>query len=155
MQNYAFLAASLARAQGMFIVLDADALWLLGQDLSMVKGYRRAVITPNVAEFNRLAERLKIDPNADEDARAGLMSRALGGVTVLQKGKKDTIAIDTIDGSESSKVSADGERENIKEVVHVSIEGGMKRCGGQGDILSGAVGTILAWGRCYEQGAFG
>ncbi len=23
----------------------------------------------------------------------------------------------------------------------------MKRCGGQGDILSGAVGTMLAWGK--------
>ncbi len=33
--------------------------------------------------------------------------------------------------------------------------GGMKRCGGQGDILSGGVGAFLAWAKCYESGAFG
>lgn len=31
----------------------------------------------------------------------------------------------------------------------------MKRCGGQGDILSGSVGALLAWSKCYEDGAFG
>ncbi len=31
----------------------------------------------------------------------------------------------------------------------------MKRCGGQGDILSGSVGAFLAWAKCYESGAFG
>jgi hypothetical protein len=31
----------------------------------------------------------------------------------------------------------------------------LKRCGGQGDILSGAVGAFLAWTKYYESGAFG
>ena len=46
------------RAQGMFLVMDADALLLVGQDTSMVKGYRRAILTPNVVEFKRLSEGL-------------------------------------------------------------------------------------------------
>lgn len=32
--------------------------------------------------------------------------------------------------------------------------GGLKRVGGQGDILSGSTGTLLAWGRLWAQGAY-
>lgn len=40
-------------------------------------------------------------------------------------------------------------------MIEVDVSGGLKRCGGQGDILSGAVGTFLAWGKCYEEGTYG
>lgn len=33
-----------------------------------------------------------------------------------------------------------------------SVEGSVRRCGGQGDVLSGLVGTFLAWGKNYEEG---
>ena len=159
MQTYAKLALSIAREQGMFIVLDADGLYMIGQDASLIKGYRRAVVTPNVVEFKRLSEQLGVDPNTPPDSRAEDISRRLGGVAVLQKGAKDIVAIDTT-GEEAnlaaSKLSTeDGDRQRTKEVVHVDIEGGLKRCGGQGDVLSGAVGTMLAWGKCYEDGAYG
>ena len=42
----------------MFVVLDADALWMVGQDLSLIRGYRRAILTPNVVEFKRLSEKV-------------------------------------------------------------------------------------------------
>ena len=158
MVSYARQALELARARGMFVVLDADALWMLSEDPGILRGYRRSVITPNVAEFARLSEALEIDPSAADDEKAGLVSRALGGVTVLRKGPKDAIAIDTTGESadlDASKVSHDAERESTKEVVFVDVEGGMKRCGGQGDVLSGMLGTILAWGKCYELGYFG
>lgn len=159
MQDYAKLAVSLAREKGMFIVLDADALYMIGKDISIIKGYRRAVVTPNIVEFKRLKEQVGVDPNAPADQLAGLVSRLLGGVTVLEKGAKDIISIDTT-GSEadleaSQLSSADAERERTKETVEVDTPGGLKRCGGQGDILSGCVGTFMAWGKCYEDGAFG
>ena len=44
--------------QGMFLVMDADMLLLVGNDPSLVKGYRRAVLTPNVVEFKRLSEQI-------------------------------------------------------------------------------------------------
>ena len=71
-----------------------------------------------------------------KDAKASELSAALDGVTVLQKGAEDVVAY-------------------AKEEATVDVEGGLKRCGGQGDILSGTVGTALAWGKCYEDGAFG
>lgn len=52
---HARTALSLAREKGMYVLLDADALWMLEQNLRMLKGHRRAVITPNVAEFKRLS----------------------------------------------------------------------------------------------------
>ena len=40
----------------MFLVMDADMLLLVGNDLSLIKGYRRAVLTPDVVEFKRLSD---------------------------------------------------------------------------------------------------
>jgi ATP-dependent NAD(P)H-hydrate dehydratase len=78
-------------------------------------------------------------------------------VTIVQKGAKDIIAVDTTGDAadpEESKVQG-GKKEAIKEQVEIDTKGGYKRCGGQGDILSGVVGTMLAWGKCYEEGVFG
>ncbi|KAG5647858.1 hypothetical protein DXG03_007782 [Asterophora parasitica] len=159
MEAHAKLALSLARSRGMFVVLDADALWMVGKDLSVIKGYRRAVVTPNVVEFKRLSEQAGVDPQAPSAKKAGLVSSALGGVTVLEKGAKDIISIDTTGDAanlkESKMEGADEEKERTRETIEVDVEGGLKRCGGQGDVLSGSVGTFLAWGKCYEDGAFG
>jgi len=162
MISHAKTALGLAKENGMYVVLDADALWMLGQDLGILRGYRRAVITPNVMEFKRLSEAVGIDPSTPPDSRASLISKALGGVTVLQKGPEDIIA--TNSGGLSSneayvvhKVPEKGIQEQPEEgtVTKVDTPGGFKRVGGQGDILSGCTATWLAWGKCYENGAFG
>lgn len=159
MQSYAKTAVSIAKERGMYVVLDADGLYMIGEDISVIKGYRRAVLTPNVVEFKRLSEQVGIGPEVPNDERAALISRFLGGVTVLQKGAKDIITSDTTEGEadfrESRMEGVDEDYQKIQETVEVDIEGGLKRCGGQGDILSGCVGTFMAWGRCYEDGAFG
>jgi ATP-dependent NAD(P)H-hydrate dehydratase len=154
MQAYARMALSIARSKGMFVVLDADALWMVIQQVSVIEGYRRAVLTPNIMEFKRLCEGLSIDTDAPADKKAGLVSKALGGVTVAQKGAKDIIAVDTTGeaaDSDKSKIQS-RDKEAISEQVEVDVEGGYKRCGGQGDVLSGVIGTMLAWGKCYEEG---
>lgn len=145
MQAFAKLAIATARSSGMFLVLDADALLLVGQDPALIRGYQRAVVTPNVVEFKRLSELIGVNPDVPANERAGMVSRKLGGVTVLQKGANDIIATD----------AQDAEGENINHVQVIDTPGGLKRCGGQGDVLSGAVGTFLAWGKCYEAGAYG
>ena len=86
------------------------------------------------------------------------MSKALGGVTILQKGESDIIATNTEGAGsraahEASKISPHEAEQKV--VVVVQTPGGVKRCGGQGDILSGGVGAFLAWAKCYESGAFG
>ena len=159
MQAYAKTALLLARKHGLFLVLDADVLLLIGQDVSLIKGYRRAVLTPNVVEFKRLSEQLGVDTKTPAGKRADLVSKALGGVTVLQKGANDIIAVNTLGdaaGLYASKLEeVDGIKERVQESVQVDTPGGLKRCGGQGDVLTGCVGAFLAWGKCYETGAFG
>ena len=90
------------------------------------------------------------------------MSKALGGVTVLQKGPEDFIATNTkgVSSKEAYKISKIPKtvpQEQLEEetVTKVDTPGGFKRVGGQGDILSGCAATFLAWGKCYETGAFG
>ena len=56
MQAFSRMALDVAKEQGMFLVIDADGLWMVGQKLDLIKGYRRAVLTPNVVEFKRLSE---------------------------------------------------------------------------------------------------
>jgi ATP-dependent NAD(P)H-hydrate dehydratase len=56
MQTFARVALDIAKEQGMFLVLDADGLYMVGRQLDLIRGYRRAVLTPNVVEFKRLSE---------------------------------------------------------------------------------------------------
>ncbi|CAE7209223.1 unnamed protein product [Rhizoctonia solani] len=133
MQNAAKVALQLAKEKGMYVVVDADGLYLIQNEPEVVKGNNRVVLTPNVVEFKRLCEALKVDTKGEPSSFAPLLSKALGGVTIIQKGPTDLI------------VSGD-QIEEIKE------PGGLKRCGGQGDILSGTAGTFLAWGKSYVDG---
>ena len=114
-------------------MLDADALWLIQKQPDLVKGYKECVLTPNVVEFGRLAESVGLDTKGDmgkEGCKA--LAEALGGVMVVRKGMVDWIS----DGSNERTIQSDG-------------QGGKKRSGGQGDTLTGSIGTLLAWRNMY------
>ncbi|KAI3625991.1 hypothetical protein CBS9595_001352 [Malassezia furfur] len=138
LQNLARVAIEEARAADLYLVVDADGLWLVQNDPKTVQGYKRAVLTPNVVEFGRLCDamvRMKLTQNIDRkdpNKTAQLLSEALGGVTILEKGGVDRIA-------------------TPNEIAISDIEGGLKRCGGQGDLLSGTLGTFLAWAQRYKE----
>lgn len=150
MQEAAKTAIAIARQNDMYLVIDADGLWLVQNEPDVVKGYRRAVLTPNVVEFGRLCDKVVralfssceasgrsdvqgIDQKGDKDTLARDLARKLGNVTIMQKGPTDIIT-------------------NGEEVLKCDEEGGLKRCGGQGDILSGQIGTMLGWAKLYEEG---
>ncbi|GMM32916.1 NADHX dehydratase [Saccharomycopsis crataegensis] len=118
------------------VVLDADSLFLLAQSPELIQGYQNAIVTPNLMEFKRLFDKLepgtfeaRKDPR--DPSNAIRLSKLLGGVTVVQKGAMDIIA-----------------RED-EYIVNDSI-GSNRRCGGQGDTLSGSMATFLAWGQKYK-----
>jgi len=133
MQKAAKMAITIAKEQEMFIVIDADGLWLVQNHPEIVQNYPRAVLTPNVVEFGRICEKLGIDQKEDVDNLAKQVASKLGHVTVVQKGATDVIS-------------------NGYEVLKCEEEGGLKRTGGQGDVLSGTIGTFLAWAKNYEAG---
>uniref|UniRef100_A0A1D1XGB6 ATP-dependent (S)-NAD(P)H-hydrate dehydratase n=2 Tax=Anthurium amnicola TaxID=1678845 RepID=A0A1D1XGB6_9ARAE len=120
----------LARQSNIPIVIDGDGLFLVTNNLDLIRGYTLAVLTPNVNEYKRLIEKVLDIHVTDQDASAELvsLSRRIGGATILRKGKADLIS--------------DGETVNI-----VDIFGSPRRCGGQGDILSGSVAVFSSWAR--------
>ncbi len=115
-----------ARDAGLPVVLDADALRLVQDQPEIVRGYRLAVLTPNVAEMARLRTALGLPDGTGAEA----LARSLGGPTVVQKGAHDYVS--------------DGEASLV-----VDLPGGRKRSGGQGDTLTGSIATFLAWRKAY------
>ncbi|KAJ5890180.1 hypothetical protein N7504_010990 [Penicillium tannophilum] len=134
-----------ARSRSIPFVLDADGLLVVTEDPSLIKGYKECILTPNVVEFGRLAKALGVDtPSQADIGKEGgdktskesdacqQLSNALGGVTILQKGPHDVIS-------------------NGTTSIINDIKGGLKRSGGQGDTLTGSLGTLLAWRAAYHE----
>jgi len=103
------------------VVVDADGLFHIAQDLSIAKGHPRNTLTPNVMEFMRLWTAAGFDeadlkqdgqlkPSIEQVSK---LAEALGHVTILMKGPTDLIS----DGHNS---------------MQCSVAGGLKRCGGLG-----------------------
>lgn len=114
------------------IIIDADALFLISQKPELIKGYDRAILTPNVVEFKRLAEALKIDTNENKQEEEAIKaSKTLGNVTIVRKGATDLIV-------------------KGEHVIKSDIKGSDRRAGGQGDTLTGTIATLVAWGQAYK-----
>ncbi|KAL4750378.1 HX dehydratase [Aspergillus terricola var. indicus] len=134
-----------ARSRSIPFVLDADGLLLVTENPDLVKGYKDCILTPNVNEFSRLAKALNIevpslaqisakesgDKTSKEAEACEKLSKALGGVTIIQKGPHDVIS------------------NGVTSIVS-DLPGGLKRSGGQGDTLTGSLGTLLAWRAAYH-----
>lgn len=115
-----------ARQQNVYMVLDADALFLLSQPeyRNLLRGYDKAVLTPNVMEYKRLYEGLLDDDDPFES------------VTIVKKGHEDLIRV------------------NDTTLLTCAEVGGFKRAGGIGDVLSGTLGTLVAWHKILVEGNF-
>jgi len=131
MQDTCAKVIEAARRENFPFVLDADGLNLAQTRPELVQGYRECILTPNVVEFGRLCKSKGIDTKKLEDGEgAEKLSKAFGGVTILQKGAKDYIS--------------SGDRTFVSD-----LEGGLKRSGGQGDTLTGSLATFLGWRKAY------
>lgn len=136
-----------ARSRSIPFVLDADGLTLVTDDLDLIKGYKNCILTPNVNEFSKLAKATGVEVLSQSKVQAGpgedktskeaeaceKLANALGGVTIIQKGPHDVIS------------------NGVTSIVS-DIMGGLKRSGGQGDTLTGSLGTLLAWRAAYHDG---
>ncbi len=120
-----------AKKVNMPFVLDADGLYLAQSRPELVQGYKECILTPNVVEFGRLAKSKGVDVSgADQTQACAKLAKAFGGLTIIQKGGVDYIS-------------------NGDETLVSDLEGGLKRSGGQGDTLTGSLGTLLAYRKAY------
>nr|XP_023682693.1 ATP-dependent (S)-NAD(P)H-hydrate dehydratase isoform X2 [Paramormyrops kingsleyae] len=117
-----------SKARGIPVVIDADGLWLVAQQPAIIHGYPKAILTPNFMEFRRLYEATHHEPldSSDIQRSALQLSVAMGNLTVVLKGEEDIIT-------------------NGNSVMVCSQEGSSRRCGGQGDLLSGSLGVLAHW----------
>lgn len=81
------------------IVLDADSLYLLSIEPKLITNYSKAIITPNIVEFQRIAKKLDIEVDISKDyseealiEQTQKLSSKLGDVLVYRKGEVDIIA---------------------------------------------------------------
>ena len=134
MQVSAIIKAARAHDPPVPLVMDADCLFLIQQEPDLVKGYKDCILTPNVMEFARLAKAMNVDVEVKESEKVcQKLANAMGGVCIIQKGKNDYIS-------------------NGEETTVSDFKGGLKRSGGQGDTLTGSLGTFLAWRQIYHEG---
>nr|XP_029495546.1 ATP-dependent (S)-NAD(P)H-hydrate dehydratase-like isoform X3 [Oncorhynchus nerka] len=117
-----------SKARDIPIVIDADGLWLVAQQPSVIQGYKKGILTPNYMEFTHLYEAMHHEPldSSDHQRSAMELSVAMGNLTVVLKGEDDLIT----DGN---------------KVILCRQEGSGCRCGGQGDLLSGSLGVLAHW----------
>ena len=121
------------------LIVDADALYLFS-----LPPYRRllldtkleapVVLTPNAMERKRMQESLEEywNENIENDESTN------GCLIVIEKGQYDVIKpYPTTTSSSSSN--------NNNNVITCGEVGGLKRCGGLGDLLAGSLGTVIAW----------
>jgi ATP-dependent NAD(P)H-hydrate dehydratase len=100
------------------------------QNPSIIEGYSSAILTPNANEFQRICEVLKIGNNSRQRNCQEISQRL--GTVILSKGEADIIA-----GPGSTTV----------DCQHGSSP---RRCGGQGDLLSGSIATFVGWAKQFE-----
>ncbi|KAF2893859.1 hypothetical protein ILUMI_12315 [Ignelater luminosus] len=118
---------NLCRAASKPLVIDADGLYLIAQNLDIIRDYPPpgVILTPNVMEYARLLEAENAEHKAEVPRTVGRLE--LGRtITVLRKGPEDDIM-------------------DYAKRVRLSGGGSGRRCGGQGDLLAGAVSTFYAW----------
>lgn len=116
------------------LLIDADGLFLTSLDPLLVAGYKKAIVTPNVVEFSRLARVLGMEVSDNESSEDTIsLSQALGDVMVIRKGPNEVIALSSV------------------HLVN-TVKGSLRRVGGQGDTLSGTVACLVHWLNNYLNG---
>ncbi|MEZ4368210.1 MAG: NAD(P)H-hydrate dehydratase [Kofleriaceae bacterium] len=123
-QARAVLERALAGAQA--LVLDADALALLGTELERARRAAPTILTPHPKEAARLLGRTTEEVEADRPAAARALATGTGAVIVL-KGARTIVD--------------DGARATVNLGGHPALA-----TGGTGDVLAGVIGALLAQG---------
>jgi len=111
------------------MVIDADGIWTVEQNIDILQGGTRVILTPNKNEYSRLYQKAfgtALIENKNPELDVKELAKRLGYVTIVRKGDIDIIS--------------DG-----KAVISCETAGSLRRCGGQGDVLCGLIGCFSVW----------
>ncbi len=124
-QQLGLAAAMAANKHNKPLVLDGGVIDILISSPTMINGSSNCIITPNIREFQRLHNAFVNSPNTQDVLSLANRLRA----TICLKGRHDIIA------------------DEQSQIVYESEYSCPRRCGGQGDLLAGCIGTLLAWNK--------
>jgi len=126
------------------LVLDADALYMLTMDEFQYlipaltqRPMSNTILTPNVVEYNNFVGKIG---NGSEQT----LKLKMNNIILIRKGSQDVIQCFRSISSLSQDTSTRWRNDEIDYMI-CDEKGGLKRCGGLGDILSGCVGAFTAW----------
>jgi ATP-dependent NAD(P)H-hydrate dehydratase len=108
------------------LVIDADGLFLITQNVSLIADYKNVILTPNAMELFRLI--------GDSNDKLQALAEKVGpNATVMEKAQHDRIY-------------------DLEQMVKVECPtgGSNRRCGGQGDLLAGALATLFHWSLNFQ-----
>jgi len=125
----------LLRLKGMEIpiVFDGDALFILAYRPHLLDGLVFPILTPNVNELSRFCGAHSQPPSIDAMGVFSSLAQLSPQLVMLQKGATDTLFYMALSQPTSIPI--------------VTTRSCPRRCGGQGDILAGAIGTWAGWAR--------
>lgn len=92
----------------------------------------------------------QIDSSASPETLCPELAKSLENLTIIQKGGTDIISNGLAIPAE---LLADKSGNDVL-ILENEVEGGLKRVGGQGDILSGSTGVLMAWGSEWVRGSY-
>lgn len=125
-----------ARERNLPLIIDGSGLNIIAKQPKLVQGYSNCILTPNIAEFGRLAQgagvKLEGAIGTNWQQQAQQLAAALDGPLLLSKGQVDVIT----DGRQQLVVTADGSP---------------RRCGGQGDVLTGTIASFISWQKAAKK----
>lgn len=106
------------------LVIDADGLFLVTSKPEVIKNYPGVILTPNAVEFSRLfgTHSKDTEPNIGNTVKNKFGENCI----IVKKGKIDEIF-------------------NSTHQTNCSTFGSGRRCGGQGDLLAGALAVFYNW----------
>ena len=118
------------------LILDADSIFFLKKYQDIIHGYSKAILTPNKYEFCRLYYDLigkDLQISSDHKHAIQELCKKLAGPTIIRKGEVDLIC-------------------DTQKLITCSEVGSYRRCGGQGDVLAGTLGTFAYWSKkAYQE----
>lgn len=159
-----------ARALNLPVIVDGDGLFLVAQQPDLVRGYERAVLTPNAPEFARL-ERAVLATGDDDSAHTASDAAVAGEQPRDREESRDSdpyhfggpVDSTAPEVAQCARLAAalgcvviqKGANDIVADASgHAFVcraPGSLKRCGGQGDILAGMAGVFAAWAIMQER----
>jgi ATP-dependent NAD(P)H-hydrate dehydratase len=131
------------------IVIDADGLWLISQNMDLVRGYKKCILTPNAVEFERL-----VAGAIDALSKSSSQSQSTTDAESASPTSPSSSSASVTDGDSDSSCPSSAESLSLLELLKSPIDTDRVRAlclalGGVTVFRKGANDTVSSGGDVY------